>query len=273
MSQLSILRNIFTAFFALLLSAAILTGCGRKTEEDSSSKEESAGASEETKQEKWVLKLEENVKVFRSAKADKAASYIAERFPEGKVAFLIEDVFYNDPDSEYRILLDAIRRRLAENGIDCDTVLTIKTSENEIGAGNKSRDPESVFVANLNKALLDVVRDNVDIVVNFVGLPKSVRGVQDVRSLRGASSAGKNNMLLMSDAGLAYVRPSMIESGRVSAIVDYVNSNGPASQFDITKDTAPKDPDEAFDYLYFFLKADTLDAFIADGNEDYFVQK
>ena len=262
MSPISVLRNIFTVLFTILLAAAVFTGCGKKTPVENDTDDEPV-------KEKWVQKLEKNAKVFRSAKAEKAVSYIAERFPHGDVAFLIDEAFYNNPDSEDRILLDEMQKRLGEKGISCDTVLTIKTNEDETGAGKGSQDSERLFAKNLNNVLSEV-RDKVDIVVNFVGLPKSVSGINDVRLLRGTSPDGRNNMLLMNDAGLAFVPSQMIRNGRVSAIINYVCSNGPGCQFDITEDAAPKDSADAFDCLYYFVNADTLDAFIADGNEDFF---
>lgn len=264
MSYSSVLRSIFTPVFAILLSAVILTGCGKKAEEESQ-KEESSGesksASSKNGREEWVQKMEANVKVFRAAKAEKAASCIAERFPEGKVAFLIEEVFYNDPESEYRIVLDEIRKRLSEKGISCDDVLTIRTGGDETAA-KKAADPEEAFAKDLNTALADV-QNSVDIVVNFAGLPKSDKGFQAVRFLRGSSASGRNNMLLMTDTGLDFIPREMIRSRRVCAILDYVTPHGPGCEFDITKDTAPKDLAEAFDYLYFFLDDDSFEGFDA----------
>lgn len=249
MSSISLHRNAFVAFFAILLSAGILSGCGKTGLKDL--------------KEEWGRKLEDNANAFRSAKVEKTVSYIADRFPNGSVAFMIEETFYNNSDSEQRILLDEIRKRLVEKGLICDEILIV-------GESGQTADP---LDATVMKKKLDQVYDKVDIVVNFAGLPKSDSELRKIAFLaRKNTATGKNNMLLMCDTGLAAVDQDMIRSGRVCAIVDYVSPKGPNARFDMTQDAAPNDPDAAFDCVSFFVNADTLDRFIEDGNEDFFLR-
>lgn len=273
MSKTFILRKTFAALFIVLLSAAVLPCCGQGSEDGKQSGESVIARITGGKaQKQWVQKLADNVKAFRSAKVEKAVSYISERFPNGTVAFMIEEAFYNDPDSENYLLLQEMQKRLNEKGISCDDVLIVgkKGIDSKTGE-DKIEDP---LDASIMKKQLQMLVDKVDIVVNFAGLPKSVADLRKITFLvRKNTGTGKNNMLLMCDSGLAYVDPNMIRNGRVCAIIDYISPKGLAAQFDIAKDTAPNDPADAFDYLYYFIKADTLDSFIADGNKDFFLQK
>jgi predicted nucleotidyltransferase len=96
--------------------------------------------------------------------------------------------------------------------------------------------------------------------------------LSDLRTItfltRKNTATGKNNMLLLSDFGLPYVEQDMIKSGRVSAVLEYLSDEG--SEFDMQKDDAPKDLDEAFDYQYLLLNQDTLSDFVSE-NEKYFI--
>ena len=286
MSTATLLRRTFISLLALFLSTALVTGCGRKTdadeENDDSKSEQKKGmeedgeddeAAKEAKAEKeMVLRIAQNTKTFRLAKVKKAVQYIAEKFPEGEVAFLIYENSFNDIDSEDRFVLDETQKRLTEKGILCGKVITIEHQKDEDEAGGKSwRDPEETFARELNMALADV-QDRVNIVVNFVGLPNSVKGFNSIRFIsRKPSSAGKNNMLLMNDAGLAFVTASSIEAGRVSAIIDYTSLEG--ANFSILNDLAPKDLDKAFSLAYFIVRSETLDRFNKMENNTYFINR
>ena len=63
---------------------------------------------------------------------------------------------------------------------------------------------------------------------------------------------------------------SSMKKGRVCAIIDDVSERG--ANFDMQKDTAPKDLFEAFDYVYFFLNPDTLSDYV-EANPNYFITK
>ena len=125
--------------------------------------------------------------------------------------------------------------------------------------------------ATIMKKTLDQVYDKVDIVVNFVGLPSSVADLKKITFLtRKNTATGKNNMLLMCDIGLPYVEQDMLKHSRVCAIIDCVSSAG--ENFDMQKDSAPKDLSDAFDLMYFFVNADTLGEYTSE-NPNYFITK
>ena len=213
--------------------------------------------------------------VFLTAKAAKAAEFIKQRFPENPtVAFLISEESYNKADSDDRIVLDELQKRLGEAGIACDKVITIKTAEEEGDGAKKAKDkdPAEAYAKELNKALGEV-KDKVNILVNFIGLPESSSAIASVNFLKETrASAGKNDMLLLTDVGLPYVKQSMVENNHVCAIIEYTSSEE-ASNFNVMNDSAPKDLDKAFDINYFFVNADTLADFNSKENDQYFVTK
>lgn len=210
---------------------------------------------------------------FRMAKAEKAARYIADRFPGGRVAFLIDETSAANPESEPRFVLDELKRLLGEKGLTCEEEIKIKVAEEDGDSARKSRssaDPEEAFGKTLNSTLDKIKdKDKLDIVVNFIGMPKSIKGFEAVKFLQGTSSAGKKNMLLMNDVGLDYVKQSMIESGRFSAIIEYTTNEG--QNFDFANDKVPKDPEKAFGLKYFFINSETLSDFNSMENDTYFV--
>ena len=215
-------------------------------------------------------RLERNAHIFLNAKAEKAATYIADRFSDGgTVAFLIDDESYNDSASDNRFVLDDLQSRLSDKGVTCDEILIV----GELGVDKKTGEErrEDPTDATIMKKKLDQVYDKVDIVVNFVGLPDSTADLKKITFLTKKNAAtGKNNMLLMCDTGLPYVEQDMLKKSRVCAIIDYISSAG--SEFDMQKNRAPKDLSDAFDLFYFFINADTLEEYIAD-NPNYFISK
>ena len=217
-------------------------------------------------------RLMRNVKQFQTAKAEKVASYIADRFSGGAVAFLIDESSLGVPANEYgnSFVLEELQKRLSEKGISVgDTLVVGKSKEVVDKSGQASTVVEDPTNAKIMKTNLDTVYDKVDIVINFVGLPDSLSDLRTITFLtRKNTATGKNNMLLLSDLGLPYVEQDMIKSGRVSAIIEYLNDEG--AEFDMQKDDAPKDLDEAFDYQYFLLDKDTFSQFIEE-NEKYFI--
>lgn len=217
-------------------------------------------------------RLVRNVKQFQIAKAEKAASYIADRFPGGAAAFLIDESALVVPTSEYMnsFVLEELQKRLSEKGISVGETLVVGKSKEVVDkSGQASTVVEDPTNAKIMKTNLDTVYDKVDIVVNFVGLPDSLSDLRTITFLtRKNTATGKNNMLLLSDLGLPYVEQDMIKSGRVSAILEYMSDEG--AEFDMQKDNAPKDLDEAFDYQYFLLDKDTLSEFVSE-NEKYFI--
>lgn len=217
-----------------------------------------------------VTRLERNTRAFQDAKAEKAASYIAERFPEDcTVAFLIDEESSSNPDSVDAVILAELQKRLAEKGVSCADVLVVGETTTDKKTGEEvQEDPTD---AGIMKKKLDQVFDKADIVVNFVGLPSSTSDLRKINFLTKKNSATKkNNMLLMNDNGLPYVEQEMLKTGRVCAIVDYVSSTG--SSFDMQKDSAPKDLSEAFSYFFYLVCPDTLESFIA-MDPNYFVTK
>ena len=219
-------------------------------------------------------RLDRNARTFLIAKAEKAATYIADRFPEeGSAAFLIDETSYNDSASDVRFVLDEVQKRLSEKGISCGDVLIVGESKEvtDKKTGETNTVIEDPTDATIMKKTLDQVNDKVDIVVNFVGLPSSVADLKKITFLtRKNTNTGKNNMILMCDNGLPYVEQDMLKSNRVCAILDYVSGAG--EEFDMQKDNAPKNLSDAFDLMYFFLNADTLSDYISE-NPSYFITK
>ena len=219
-------------------------------------------------------RLQRNVKQFQVAKAEKVASYIADRFPGGTAAFLIDESSMEVPASQYMnsFVLEELQKRLAEKGVSVgDTLIVGKSKQVVDKSGVESTVIEEPTNAKIMKSNLDTVYDKVDMVVNFVGLPDSISDLRTITFLtRKNTSTGKNNMILLSDLGLPYVDQDMIKNGRVCAVLEQMSEEG--SEFDMQKDDAPKDLDEAFDYLYFFLDQNSLATF-NEENEKYFVTK
>ena len=219
-------------------------------------------------------RLDRNARTFLMAKAEKAATYIADRFPEdGSAAFLIDEESYNNSDSDVHFVLDEIQKRLSEKGVSCGDVLIVGEAKEVVDkkTGETNTVIEDPTEATIMKKKLDQVYDKVDIVVNFVGLPSSVADLKKITFLtRKNTATKKNNMILMCDNGLPYVEQDMLKASRVCAIVDCVSSAG--ENFDMQKDSAPKDLSDAFDLMYFFVNADTLGDYISE-NPNYFITK
>lgn len=217
-------------------------------------------------------RLEKNAKKFLIAKAEKAASYIADRFPdEGSAAFLIDEESYNDSTSDNYFLLTEIKNRLSEKGISCEDDLIVGQSKQVVDkkTGEESTVIEDPTDATIMKKSLDQVNDKVHIVVNFVGLPGSLADLRKITFLtRKNNATGKNNMLLLNSSGLPYVEQDMLKSGRVCAIIDYIRPDN--ASFNMQKDNAPKDLSEAFDLMYFLIDPDTISDFISD-NPNFFI--
>ena len=211
-----------------------------------------------------------NGRIFQTSKAEKAASYIADRFPDGgSAAFLIDDESYSNTESGSYFILNELQSRLSEKGISCEDTLIVGEFTTDKKTGEEVRvDPTD---ATIMKKKLDSVYDKVDIVVNFAGLPSSASELKKITFLTKKNTAsGKSNMLLMNDSGLPYVEQDMLKKGRVCAIIDYISDAG--SAFDLQKDSAPKDLSDAFDLFYFLITPDTLDSYISD-NPNYFITK
>ena len=219
-------------------------------------------------------RLDNNARTFLIAKAERAATYIAERFPdEGSAAFLIDEASYNDSASDIHFVLDEVQKRLSEKGVSCGEVYIVGESKQVIDkkTGEENTVIEDPTDAAIMKKKLDQAYDKVDIVVNFVGLPSSVADLKKITFLtRKNTATGKNNMLLMCDDGLPYVEQDMLKAGRVCAIIDYVSSA--AQDFDMQKDSAPKDLSDAFNLMFFFVNPENLEEFISD-NPNYFITK
>ena len=226
------------------------------------------------KSNKGVKRVERNAHAFLDAKAEKAASYTAERFPEGgTVAFLIDDESNNNSESDNRYVLESIRKRLSERGFTCDEVLVVGESKDVVDkkTGETNTVIEDPTDATIMKKKLDSLYDKVDMVFNFVGLPQSVADVKKITFLtRKNTATGKNNMMLLCDTGLPYVEQDMLKKSRVCAIIDYISYSG--NEFDMQKNSVPKDLSDAFDLMYFFVNADTLENY-TDENPGYFVTK
>ena len=213
-----------------------------------------------------------NAQTFLKAKAEITASYIADRFPEeGTAAFIIDETSYNDPGSDDYFLLQEIQRLLSERGVSCDEVLVVGESKDVTDkSGDTSIEIEDPTDINILKKRFAQVKDKVDIVVNFAGLPNSTPDINSITFLTGTSTRGQNNMIILSDNGLPYVPHKMLESGRVCAIIKYVS--GDNLNFRMEKDSAPKDPAAAFGMKFYFINPDTLSDFISE-NPDYFIAK
>ena len=213
-----------------------------------------------------------NAKTFQMAKAEKAASYIADRFPGGSAAFLISESASQVPTDELSdsFVLEEIQKRLSEKGVEVGDVLIVGRSKQVVDkSGNESTVVEDPTNAKIMKSTLETVYDKVDIVVNFVGLPSSLSELRTITFLtRKNTATGKNNMLLLSDIGLPYADQELIRNGRLAVIMNILGE--PPVEFDMHKDTAPKDLDHAFGYQFFFLDQDSLSEF-ADQNPRYFV--
>ena len=219
-------------------------------------------------------RLVRNAQTFLSAKAEKVATYVTDRFPDGAtVAFLIDEESNNNSDSDNAFVLKELQKRLEEKGATCEEVLIVgETKEvTDKKTGETSTVTEDPTDAAAMKKALDQVYDKVDMVVNFVGLPSSLADIRKINFLtRKNTATGKNNMIVLNDMGLPYVEQDMLKKGRVCAIIDDVSERG--ANFDMQKDNAPKDLYEAFDYVYFFLNPDTLSEYI-EANPNYFITK
>ena len=219
-------------------------------------------------------RVQKNANTFISAEAEKIASYVANRFPEnGTVAFLIDETAYNDMNSDSRRLFDNLRKRLEGKGVSCGEVLLVGGTKEVIDkkTGEETTVDESPTDPAVMKKALDQVNDQVDVVVNFVGLPNSLADLKKLTFLtRKNTATGKNNMILIGDFGLPYVEPAMLKSGRVCAVIDSVSDEG--ENFNIRKDTAPKDLSKAFDYMFYFINEHTYAEFI-ERNPSYFITK
>jgi len=219
-------------------------------------------------------RMMKNIKVFQMAKAEKAASYIADRFPGGTAAFLISESASQVPTEEFldSYVLEELQSRLSEKGVTPGDVLIVGHSKEVVDkSGQSSTVVEDPTNPKIMKSTLDTVYDKVDIVVNFVGLPNSLSDLRTITFLtRKNTATGKNNMLLMTDLGFPYVEQDMIKNGRVSAIIDYIGESD--ELFDMHKENAPKDLEDAFDYQYMLINQDTISSFVSD-NPKYFVSK
>ena len=254
-------RRPFLCVLAFFLAAAMFAGCGSKKDDDDGEEETKPNKTQVRKDPDNAVETFTNARdAFLAAKAKKAADFIRERYTENPaVAFLISEESYNNADSDDRFVLEEMRKRLNRKGISCDKVITLKMSESEGGISS----------AKLNKVLGEV-KDNVNILVNFIGLPESTSGIASVNFLKETgASAGRNDMLLMCDIGLPFVRQSMIKNNHISAIIEYLSAEG--NNFDVMNDKPPKDLDKAFDYFYFFVNANTLADFNAKENDLYFI--
>ena len=219
-------------------------------------------------------RLVRNAQTFLSAKAEKVATYVTDRFPDGAtVAFLIDEQSNNDSESDNAFVLRELQKRLEEKGATCEEVLIVGETKEvaDKKTGETSTVTEDPTDAAAMKKALDQVYDKVDMVVNFVGLPSSLADIRKITFLtRKNTATGKNNMIVLNDTGLPYVEQDMLKKGRVCAIIDDVSERG--ANFDMQKDTAPKDLYEAFDYVYFFLNPDTLSDYV-EANPNYFITK
>ena len=215
-------------------------------------------------------RLEKNTLVFQIAKAEKAASYIAERFPQdGVAAFLIDAETNSNPDSVDYFILSELQKRLTEKGVSCGDVLIV--GEPSVDKKTDEDAENDITDATTMKKKLDQVYDKADIVVNFVGLPSSTADLKKINFLTKKNTAtGKNNMLLMTDYGLPYVEQEMLKSGRVCAIVDFLSDAG--SKFNMQKDAAPKDLSEAFDLFFYLVCPATLEEFISHDSKFFVTQ-
>ena len=214
-------------------------------------------------------RLEKNTRIMLSAKADRAAEYIAERFQENgaTVAFLIDEESNSNPESNSHIVMEELQKRLEERGAAWTEILTVGEMGTDKKTGEEKR--EDPTDASIMKKKLDSVYDKVDIVVNFVGLPNSTSELKKITFLTKKNTAtGKNNMLLMCDIGLPYVEQDMLKKSRVCAIIDYIRGDVP----DLQQVSVPKELYETFDMFYFLLNGDSLSEFL-DENPSYFVTK
>lgn len=218
-------------------------------------------------------RVENNEIVFLQAKAEKAASYIAERFPEGgSVGFLIDETSYNDSGSDNRCVLDELQKRLSERGFSCEDVIIVGESKQVVDkkTGEESTEIEDPTNASIMEKKLKPLVDKVEIVINFVGLPESLNDAKLSFLTRKNTATGRNNMMLLCDTGLPFVPQDMLKKGRVCAIIDY--DSGFGSDFNIQEKNAPKELSVAFDLRYYFVNADSLDSF-ASENPNYFIAK
>ncbi|MBR4254742.1 MAG: hypothetical protein IKQ16_06600 [Lentisphaeria bacterium] len=216
-------------------------------------------------------RLERNATLFQNAKAEKAAQYIASRFQEegSAVAFLIDEESYSNSSSDNHIMLEYFQRILPEKGISWSDILVVGEMTTDKKTGEEKRnDP---LDAAIMKKKLDQVYDKVDVVINFVGLPRSISDLKKITFLtKKNNNTGKNNMFLMTDTGLAFVEQDMLKSGRVCGIIR--NSSEESMAFNIRKDEVPKDLSKAFDTFFLLISPDTVSDFI-DKNPNYFVSQ
>ena len=215
-------------------------------------------------------RFDRNARTMLTAKAERAADYIANRFQENgaTVAFLIDEESNNNPDSDNHFVMEELQKRLEEKGANWTEVLVVGEMGTDKKTGESVR--EDPTDATIMKKKLDQVYDKVDMVVNFVGLPSSTSDLKKITFLtRKNTATGKNNMLLMCDIGLPYVEQDMLKKNRVCAIIEYISGD---TVLDLQKETVPKDLYETFEMFYYLINGDTVESFIGD-NPSYFVTK
>lgn len=211
-----------------------------------------------------------NSHLILDAKAEKVANYIVERFQENgaTVAFLIDETSYSSNTSDNYYVLESLKRRLEEKGATCGDVLIV--GEKGIDKKTGEEKIEDPVDATIMKKKLDPYFDQVDIVVNFVGLPESVSDIKKITFLVKKNTAtGRNNMILLSDIGLPYVEQDMLKKSRVCAIIDYFRGE---TLPDLKKSNVSKDLSETFDMFYFFINEESLSEFLEERPK-YFVSK
>ena len=214
-------------------------------------------------------RLERNSRLILSAKAERAAQYISERFQENgaTVAFLIDEESNDNSASDNHFVLEELQRRLEEKGATWTDIMTVGEMGTDKKTGEERR--EDPTDAAIMKKKLDQIYDKVDIVVNLVGLPSSTADLKKITFLtRKNTATGKNNMLLLCDVGLPYVEQDMLKKSRVCAIIDYISGD----VLDLQKDTVPKNLDETFEMFFYFINEYTLSNFL-DENPSYFITK
>jgi len=214
-----------------------------------------------------------NAQAFLKAKAEVVASYIAERFPGGSVAFIMEESSSNDTESDDYFVLQELQSRLSEKGVSSGDILIVGKSKQVVDkkTGESNEVIDEPTDPTLMQKQLKTVFEKVDVVINFAGLPNSTADIGKVSFITSKPNrSGKNNMIIMNDNGLPYVEQEMLKNGRVCAVINYVTAAN--VEFRMEKDSVPKDPVAAFGMRYFFINPDTLSNFIAE-NPDYFVTK
>lgn len=192
-------------------------------------------------------RLYDNARIMQMARVNKVADYIVQKWPNGKVSFLVNEIqMQEQSEGDYldKFAVTELKRILTEKGMECtdDLIMVGKLVKDDV-----YENPTDTAV--LTKALKSQI-DKVNVVVNFVGLPEAKGEADKLPYLIKKNTNNMNNMIVMSDVGLPYVNQKLFETARVVYVVSDTSED---LAFDFRMQKLPSDSQEVFDMFYAFL--------------------